>query len=819
MTLPALEFDPEADAFLSREMVEWARQDIDAFVTAVMRDERTGLPLDQAPVHIAWHELAEAHDRLIIWSAIELGKCFGRGTPVLLRDGTVRPVEAILPGDVLVGLDGAPRRVLSTTHGTSQLYRIIPNKGDPWVCNAGHVLTLVHTTSGEVRDFVLEDFLRITPWRRALWKQFHRPVKAFAGEASLPVDPYFLGLWFGDGTKELYKERLRGVGISKPDIEVRDCCEAIAAQWGLHVSTQGAMGKCPTHRIAADRPGVTSRLLVAMRALLGPSLAVPVEVLRAPWLERAAFLAGFIDSDGYCEGGCIEIAQKRKDYAEAVCFVARSLGLRALMKPKVVKGQTYWRVALHGDFQHIPIRIERKRPASRTKNQDVLRTGFRVEPIGRGEYFGFTLDGDGRFLLGDFTVVHNTTQLSIARALFDLGRDPSLRIAIVSNTARQAEKVLRSIKRYIEHSPELHVIFPELRPTADQWASHSITVRRRTTSKDPSIQTLGIHGNILGARLDRLILDDLLDIDNTRTPHGREDCFAWVQANCLSRLDAEARVLVVGTAFHPEDALHRLARLPGFKAFRYPVVTDAGEPRWPERWPATRIQQMRDTLGPLEFARQLLCVARSDDEARFKKEWLDTCLARGNGKQLCYGMDKLPSGFKTYTGVDLAIQQKDASDLTCLFTIAAHPNGDREVLNIESGKWSGPEIVTRIIETHRRYLSICVVENNAAQDFIIQFARGQFAVPIRPFTTGRNKAHPEFGVESVAAEMAGKKWIIPSTNGTPAHPEIFAWLQEMLFYQPSAHTGDRLMASWFAREGVRLGALRVEGGKIDVFSR
>lgn len=412
-----------------------------------------------------------------------------------------------------------------------------------------------------------------------------------------------------------------------------------------------------------------------------------------------------------------------------------------------------------------------------------------------------------------------TTQMSIARALFALGNDPTLRVAIVSNTARQAEKVLKSIKRYIETSAELHVIFPELRPMADQWTSHSITVRRGIISKDPSIQTLGIHGNILGSRLDLLILDDLLDTDNTRTAKGREDCFLWTQANCLSRLTAEGRVLVVGTAFHPDDTLHRLARLPGFKAFRYPVLTESGEPRWPERWPASRIQQVKDTLGPLEFARQLLCVARSDDEARFKKEWIDWCLAKGSGKNLCYGMDKLPPGFKTYTGVDLAVQQKDASDSTCLFTIAVHPNDDREVLNVETGKWSGPEIVSRIIETHKRYMSICVVENNAAQDFIVQFARGQFAVPIKPFTTGRNKAHPEFGVESVAAEMAGKKWIIPSHGGNAAHPELFQWIQEMLFYQPASHTGDRLMASWFAREGARLGRLRVESGSLDTMSR
>jgi hypothetical protein len=410
-----------------------------------------------------------------------------------------------------------------------------------------------------------------------------------------------------------------------------------------------------------------------------------------------------------------------------------------------------------------------------------------------------------------------TTQMSIARALFALGNDPSLRIAIVSNTARQAEKVLKSIKRYIETSAALHAIFPELRPMADQWTSHSITVRRNIISKDPSIQTLGIHGSILGSRIDVLVLDDLLDTDNTRTARGREDCFLWTQANCLSRLTSKGRVIVVGTAFHPDDTLHRLARLPGFKAFRYPVLGDDGMPRWPERWPASRIQQVKDTLGPLEFARQLLCVARDDNEARFKKEWIDACLAKGSGKTFCHMLSVLPPGIKTYTGVDLAVQQKDASDSTCLFTIAAHLNGDYEILNVETGKWSGPEIVARLIDIHQRYFSICIVENNAAQDYIVQFA-GQ-RVPTRPFTTGRNKAHPEFGIESLATEMATKRWIIPSHNGNAAHPELFQWIQEMLFYQPTSHTGDRLMASWFAREGVRLGKLRVQSGSLDTMSR
>src|SRR5882672_8150014 len=66
--------DAEVSAFLDRELIEAAREDIDAFITAVMRDEKTGIPLEQAPVHVAWHALAEDNDRMLIWSAIEHGK-------------------------------------------------------------------------------------------------------------------------------------------------------------------------------------------------------------------------------------------------------------------------------------------------------------------------------------------------------------------------------------------------------------------------------------------------------------------------------------------------------------------------------------------------------------------------------------------------------------------------------------------------------------------------------------------------------------------------------------------------------------------------
>lgn len=58
------------------------------------------------------------------------GKCLGKDTPVLMYDGTVKKVQDIKRGDVLMGDDSTPRNVLSTIQGQSKLHRITPVKGD-----------------------------------------------------------------------------------------------------------------------------------------------------------------------------------------------------------------------------------------------------------------------------------------------------------------------------------------------------------------------------------------------------------------------------------------------------------------------------------------------------------------------------------------------------------------------------------------------------------------------------------------------------------------------------------------------------------------
>jgi hypothetical protein len=96
------------------------------------------------------------------------------------------------------------------------------------------------------------------------------------------------------------------------------------------------------------------------------------------------------------------------------------------------------------------------------------------------------------------------------------------------------------------------------------------------------------------------------------------------------------------------------------------------------------------------------------------------------------------------------------------------------------------------------------VENNGAQTLLEDFASDLTALPIRGHTTGRNKHHQQFGVESIAIELANEKWIIPCDHDLRPNSEISSWISEAVGYSPDDHMGDRLSASWICREGIRV---------------
>src|SRR3972149_5245836 len=181
-----------------------------------------------------------------------IGKCLGRGLPVLLADGRVLPVEEIVTGDRLMGPDGEARNVISTMVGRGPLFRIDPLKGEPWVCNDVHVLTLVNTYTAEIVDIPLDVYLAKGSSFKHDHKLFSVGVNLFENTPPPPmVNPYFLGVWFGDGTKVTRpladgSDILSGVQITKPDPEIRLLCEETARVWETNLRIKGREGD-PTY--------------------------------------------------------------------------------------------------------------------------------------------------------------------------------------------------------------------------------------------------------------------------------------------------------------------------------------------------------------------------------------------------------------------------------------------------------------------------------------------------------------------------------------------------------------------------------------------
>ena len=343
--------------------------------------------------------------------------CHRIGQGIRMADWSAKPVESIMPGEQVMGWDGTPRTVLSLCRGHGRMYRIIPKKGEPFVVNEDHILTLMRTKdgtglAGEVVDVSVRDYLGWSQTRRHIHKLFRRPLCG-SWSGTLPIDPYFLGVLLGDGCLTGTMD----LSVTKPDPEIRAVCEEQAAKWGARI-------------VVVERPGVSGpnlnyrfRAAGALWDALGRlrldgarsgTKFVPNDYLRAQPQQRRELLAGLLDTDGHHSNGGYDYISKSRRLAEDVVFLARSVGLAAYMKPCEKRcqngtGGTYYRVSISGNTEILPLRIPRKQPRPRRMNKDVLCTGFTVESLPEEEdFYGFTLTGDGRYLMEDFTVTHNS---------------------------------------------------------------------------------------------------------------------------------------------------------------------------------------------------------------------------------------------------------------------------------------------------------------------------------------------------------------------------------------------------------------------------
>lgn len=350
----------------------------------------------------------------------EIGKCLAYNTPVKMLDGTNKMVQDIVQGDLVMGPYGEKRTVKSLGRGEEMMYRVIPNQGEPWGCNEGHILSVyTHYGSsekyfgvpkGSVVNMTIKRYLSLPDDVKRHLSLYKTGVNF--SHKNLNIDPYTLGLWLGDGSSQEPK-------IYLMDDEIKEYLESRYSS--TYLSADRTVFGLNIHNV---------RHYFRSYDLLG-NKHIPNDFMFSSRDQRMELLAGIIDSDGSLNRNIksgkpsnYEVSQKREALANQICELAMSLGFGASVKKKktswVYNGEkkfgVAFRVNIYGDIYTIPCRVNRKiaeKCEFSQNRRDPLKTGFKVEKVGVGKYYGFTLIEDPLFLLGDFTVTHNTTEENV----------------------------------------------------------------------------------------------------------------------------------------------------------------------------------------------------------------------------------------------------------------------------------------------------------------------------------------------------------------------------------------------------------------------
>ncbi len=387
----------------------------------------------------------------------------------------------------------------------------------------------------------------------------------------------------------------------------------------------------------------------------------------------------------------------------------------------------------------------------------------------------------------------------------------------------------------------------------EHWASDSIIIERDDLKlKDPTINAVGLFGSILSRRNDIVIVDDLIDQQNSATEEQRQKIKDWVYTTLMPVLVPGGRFIYLGNTWHMDDLISNLLKDPQFDIRkRVPAIIreanrqdlweewaniqldellsteekraktgefyaghrqemDEGiEVLWPERFPYSDLYMMR-VANPYAFARMYQCDPSIRPNQKFLESDIEKALHKGRDMVL---QDEPRQDYEASfvaSGLDLAISQKAHSDDTALVSLdraqcdcGEIKTGDYIIRNIERGKFLPKEVIDRVSNHYYAVNPIGIrVELVAYQESLV-LDLGERGIPIKSYKTGPEKNDPDIGVNSLAILLSQGKLVLPYSNKDARTRKLITQLINEMRAYPEGHTGDSLMALWFAFSEIR----------------
>ena len=329
---------------------------------------------NQVPVVAAYMKKIEGkqHGGGLLELPCAYGKCLARNTEILMFDGSIKKVQDIVVGDLLMGDDSTARCVLSLAHGREKMVRIYNREWNVnYTVNESHILSLMNKNYSKV-DMCIKDFVTIYDED---YKGYRVPCFNFGNDYSTMVsneEAYIIGKFNGekilnDKCEFIHKKYLLS-SYSARLYFLRGLCEKISMYYSFADITYYKI------HLKYNNEEVKSNILFLCRSLGFHVKTTRENEVEKSWAMKSIVIysSQYINVDILCNPIIFNNNQNLNNESNA--------NISSVDGNKKLIYTDKWNLAYDICWKYLP----------------------------EDEYYGFEIDGNRRFLLSDFTVTHNT---------------------------------------------------------------------------------------------------------------------------------------------------------------------------------------------------------------------------------------------------------------------------------------------------------------------------------------------------------------------------------------------------------------------------
>lgn len=509
--------------------------------------------------------------RLILQLASRFGKKISDSTEVFTAEGW-KLHGNLVPGDQVFDMEGNPATVEAVAIPTPCDMEVELSTGEVIQTHSDHEWVVFDRAKPVWRIWETKElgFTRKGTKRKLLTFDKHavegssifrlpNTPRLNTQDIELPMDPYVLAAWLGDGT----------TGAScfthhPAEMEVMNEIE----RRGYEKTSSFYNFKAGSCRTAFGGRGSKYGLgpLTSDLAKAGvlKHKHIPALYLRAGTRQRLELLAGLIDTDGTVDKSSrVSFTTASKELREGYMELVRSLGWRpyyTTVQPSLstsgIQGkQEYYQIGFQPDRDDIPVVLPRKKVFRTVPVQ--TRGVVDVRRIENGE-LGRCIQVSsptGTYLVGRSMIpTHNSELASDSGPAWILGNHPDWNIVIASYSDKLPMNFSRSVREQLR-SPDFHQIFP----SGGRVSVDDASAKSWSTTQGGGMMATGVGGGLLGFGCDVLIVDDpVKDMEEADSGDTLEKIYDWFSSVAYSRQMPGAGILVIQQRMSHEDLVGKL---------------------------------------------------------------------------------------------------------------------------------------------------------------------------------------------------------------------------------------------------------------------